>query len=118
MQFWPSLDDLDTNKPRSLWRFAIRVVLDQVRRKLFAKSRLRERLATRRRYVQLVRADVDGLALTLNRTEEDIEATKRCLLSMTPSEARFYHMVYEYQLRLAPKHLCALSLLPSGQLGV
>ncbi|PIL29997.1 hypothetical protein GSI_07908 [Ganoderma sinense ZZ0214-1] len=104
MRFWPSLDDLDLNKPRSLWRFAIRAVLDQVRRRLLAKSRLRERLATRRHYVQLIRTNLDGLALSLAGSGEELEKTKQCLLAMTPSEARFYRMVYEYRLRLAPKH--------------
>ncbi|KAI1785559.1 hypothetical protein LXA43DRAFT_1115141, partial [Ganoderma leucocontextum] len=103
MRFWPSLNDLDINKPRSLWQFATRAVLDQVRRRLLAKSRLRERLATRRRYVQLIRADLDGIGLS--GTDEELEATSRCFLAMTTSEARYYRMVYEYRLRLAPKHL-------------
>ncbi|KAM5542294.1 hypothetical protein V8D89_004167 [Ganoderma adspersum] len=104
MRFWPPLNDLDINKPRSLWQFATRAVLDQVRRRLLAKSRLRERLATRRRYIQLIRTDLEGLALSFTGSEERLEETKRCLLAMTPSEARFYRMVYEYRLRLAPKH--------------
>ena len=114
MRFWPSLDDLNTNRPRSLWRFATQAVLDRVRRRVFSGSRLLERLATRRHYVQLIRADIDGLALSFTGTGEELETTRRCLLAMTPFEARFYRMVYEYRIRLAPKHLCALPLpLPS-----
>nr|VWO95794.1 Zn(2)-C6 fungal-type domain-containing protein [Ganoderma boninense] len=117
MRFWPSLDDLDLNKPRSLWRFAIRAVLDQVRRRLFAKSRLRERLATRRHYVQLIRANLDGLPLSLTESGEELERAKQCLFAMTPSEAQFYRMVYEYRQRLAPKHLYARpTLLPCYRL--
>lgn len=113
MRFWPPLNDLDINKPKSLWQFATRAVLDQVRRRLLAKSRLRERLATRRRYIQLIRIDLEGLALSFTGPEAGLEETRRCLLAMTPSEARFYRMVYEYRLRLAPKHLCARSILLS-----
>ncbi len=108
MRFWPSLNDLDINKPRSLWRFATRAVLDQVRRQLLATSRLRERLATRRCYIQLIRASLDGMGLPS--TEEELDAMRRCFLAMTPSEARYYRMVYESRQRLAPKHLCARSI--------
>ncbi|TBU41129.1 hypothetical protein BD309DRAFT_868889 [Dichomitus squalens] len=102
MRFWPSLDVLDMNKPKALWRFAIHAIHDEVRRRLFSRSRLREREATRLRYIQLIRADMEGTSLP--ETEAELQAMKRCFLSMTPAEARYYRMVYEYRHRLAPKH--------------
>ena len=107
MRFWPSLNVLDVNKPRALWQFATRAIRDEVRRRLFSRSRLREREATRLRYIQLVRADMDGHGLP--EVGVELEATKTCFLSMTPAEARYYRMVYEYRQRLAPRHLWVLS---------
>ena len=98
MRFWPSSTELQLGKPRALWRFALRTVQDQVRRRLFSASYFAERQKTRQSYLQIIRSHRKP------HTEYDHNATTRCYLSMTPSEARYYSMVDEYRQELSPKH--------------
>ena len=100
MRFWPLSLDYRKSKARALWGFVLRAVMDQVQRQLFARSRLEERQEIRQRYLQIIRSD--GAARY--GSEDELEAMRSCYLSMTPSEARYYHMIYEYRQRLAPKH--------------
>ncbi|KAI0757703.1 hypothetical protein C8Q80DRAFT_1091665 [Daedaleopsis nitida] len=102
MRFWPLSQTVKLEKatPKALWEFALRAVQDQVRRQLLSRFRLDERQDNRQRYLQIIRAE----GAFLHISEEDLEAVRRCYLSMTPSEARYYYMIYEYRQRLAPKH--------------
>ncbi|KAI0762326.1 hypothetical protein C8Q74DRAFT_143012 [Fomes fomentarius] len=100
MRFWPLSMESGGNKARALWHFVLRTIQDQVQRRLLATSRLQQRQEIRQHYLRIIRTEgavPDG-------SEEEIEAMRNCYLSMTPSEARYYHMIYEYRQRLVPKH--------------
>ncbi|RPD59323.1 hypothetical protein L226DRAFT_548402 [Lentinus tigrinus ALCF2SS1-7] len=99
MRFWPNLSDRQS-KSKALWTFAIRAVIDRVRRNLWSRTWIEERQRARQRYLRIIR---DGDA-DLETNESEIEAIQRCYLSMTPVEARYYHTLHDYQQQLAPKH--------------
>ena len=98
MRFWPRSLELQRQRARALWSFALLAIRDQVQRQLLAKSRLAERQTIRQHYLQFIRSE------GRYESDEEIERMRNCYLSMTPSEARYYHMIYEYRQRLAPKH--------------
>ncbi|KAI0735979.1 hypothetical protein C8Q76DRAFT_766166 [Earliella scabrosa] len=98
MRFWPRSLELQPQRARALWSFALLAIRDQVQRQLLAKSRLSERQTIRQHYLQFIRSE------GRYESDEEIERMRNCYLSMTPSEARYYHMIYEYRQRLAPKH--------------
>lgn len=105
MRFWPRREAFSANAPRALWSFATKAVRDGVRKELFSRSRIEARQSVRQRYLKIIRK---GEKVCMD-NEEEVAEVVRCYLSMTPSEAKYYRMVYEYRERLAPKHLWALS---------
>ena len=100
MRFWPISLDHQT-KAQALWMFAIRAVLDRVRRDLWSRAWIEERQVVRQRYLRIIRSEDAASSET---SEPEIEAIRRCYLLMTPVEARYYHTLHDYQQQLAPKH--------------
>ncbi|KAI0770883.1 hypothetical protein BD413DRAFT_613421 [Trametes elegans] len=100
MRFWPLPADGLPNKTQVLWQFAICAVRDQVHRKMLSLRLLRARQAVRQRYLAVIRATESERGVEL----PDTEALALCYRRMTPSEARYFYMMYESRRRISPKH--------------
>lgn len=99
MRFWPVLPQ-HQGKSRALWTFAIRAVVDRVRRNLWSRTWIEERQEARQQYLRIIRNGDADLRMSGPATED----IQRCYLAITPGEARYYHTLHDYQQQLAPKH--------------
>ena len=98
--FMPAPLDLEENKPRALWGFAIAAVLNDVRRKRYSWTFFKERRDNRKRYIELlIRLNYGEL------NEEEQWELARIRQTLTAADARLYETRYDYELRTTPIHL-------------
>ena len=109
MRFYPSPAELEANKPRALWRFAISATIAQACWKMGSWDWLRRRWQTGQRYAELViRRTISPLT-----TEETTELS-RCQRTMTPEEARLYQIFRDLRERSVPVHWYVALLMLRG----
>ncbi|KAH9942219.1 uncharacterized protein BXZ73DRAFT_41008 [Epithele typhae] len=60
MAFYPTSQDLDNNKPRALWRFASRAVLNRIRARNFSWEYVRDRMQRRRTLAAFIYRSIRG----------------------------------------------------------
>jgi hypothetical protein len=103
LRFIPAPMELETNKARALWGFAIAAVIHGVRRDRWAWAFFEERRDVRRRFIELyIRSTEFGPPTT---SEEDSELA-RLQKYMTTADNRFYHSLAEQKIRATPVHQC------------
>ncbi|KAI8969692.1 hypothetical protein BD414DRAFT_518441 [Trametes punicea] len=102
MRFWPLPCEAQRARTKALamWQFALSAIRDELRRKDLSLKLLTERQAIRQCFLRVIRAG----GSVRSRDESDRQSLIRCYRGMTPSEARYYHMVHESLRRIAPQH--------------
>lgn len=105
MCFWPAPVQLEANKARALWGFAIAAVRDGVRRDRWSWSFFKERRDNRRRFIELyIRSNESstqfGTPLNGAERQELLQIKK----TFTAADSRFYHSLAEQQIRATPNH--------------
>lgn len=92
---WPSPADLERNKARALWKFAIMAVRHDVLARLFPWKALQMRRENRKKYLSLLQSGPKSQEAAL------AEVTR----SMTVADARCYYWMADYLRRTNPRHL-------------
>ncbi|KAJ7099683.1 hypothetical protein C8R44DRAFT_716668 [Mycena epipterygia] len=100
--FMPAKVELETNKARALWGFAIAAVRQDVRRERWAWSFFKERRDNRRRFIQLYIRSTEFAGAPL--TDPEWEELKRLKKAFTTADNRFFHSLAEQQLRAMTDH--------------
>jgi hypothetical protein len=91
---YPSIHDLSTNKPRSLWKFAITAVRNDIRQEHCSWSYLSQRRDDRRTVVSLsVRRLFFGKPLGVEEISTLCDAVQR----LTPADACFYGSIINHR---------------------
>ena len=88
MRFYPSPRELEKNRARALWRFAIFAVLYDVRRRLFTWSFIRERGSIRRSLTSLWLADRILKEQGSDLHPDDAEERARLLKNVVPADVQ------------------------------
>ena len=101
MAWYPSPTELEQNKPRALWKFALEAVMMQIRRKGFSWKYFKERRDHRRRYIELSMRSVIGSGPPLS-VEENTEFLK-LLKSLLPIDALYYLSARKRMVEIGPK---------------
>ncbi|KAJ6570836.1 hypothetical protein DFH09DRAFT_1462750 [Mycena vulgaris] len=101
LRFAPAPVELEINKARALWEFAIAAVRHSVRRDRWAWAFFEERRDIRRRFIELyIRTNRFG-APTTDLEDEELSRLQKY---MTTADGRFYHSLAEQQIRATPDH--------------
>ncbi|KAF7297297.1 hypothetical protein MIND_00962900 [Mycena indigotica] len=101
MCFFPALSELQSNKSRALWNFALSAVLYQVRKQTLSWTFYKERSYARKRFVDLYIRNT-RFGKPLNRQEEkELGLIKK---SFTTADSRFYHSIAEAKIRVTTGH--------------
>ncbi|KAJ7846349.1 hypothetical protein B0H14DRAFT_934544 [Mycena olivaceomarginata] len=99
--FAPAPVELEANKPRALWAFAIDSVRFDVRRKGWSWSYFKERRDNRKRFIELyIRSTKFGPPMN----DEERGDLSRVQKALTTSDSRFYHSLAEAQIRATTDH--------------
>ncbi|KAJ7913942.1 hypothetical protein B0H13DRAFT_1612003 [Mycena leptocephala] len=98
--FTPRPVELQSNKPRALWIFAIAAVRFDVRRNRWSWSYFKERRDARRRFIELYIRSSFGPPMTSSEREE----WGRLLKTLTTADRRFYHSLGERKIRATTDH--------------
>ena len=101
MQCRPGPTELKDNKYRALWAFAIKVTIQDVRKRMWSWSYFAERRRIRKRYIKLnINYWTYGRSLTPDETVEYLE----CRKSLSAAESLFYRSLRERLLVTIPAH--------------
>jgi hypothetical protein len=84
---YPSFKELSDNKPRSLWRFAIAAVRNDIRRDRWSWSHFSQRRDDRKMYISLILRSFFGTPLD----EQEFQQVCAAALRLTPADACFYN---------------------------
>ncbi|KAJ7783010.1 hypothetical protein B0H16DRAFT_1495047 [Mycena metata] len=88
--FYPAPAVMMTNKPRSLWTFAISAVRYRIRKEQWSWAFFKRRTENRKRFIELyIRATKFGKPLNASE-EEELGLIKK---SFTTADSRFYHSI-------------------------
>ncbi|KAH9950295.1 hypothetical protein B0H21DRAFT_565923 [Amylocystis lapponica] len=103
LTFRPSPYELESNRTKALWRFALSAVEYEVQRRMFTWSFLKRRRDIRKRYIEL---NLRGMEYGNGRplSQEEQKELMRCRRSLTTADACLYFSHNYYQLRTAPTH--------------
>ncbi|PIL29978.1 hypothetical protein GSI_07889 [Ganoderma sinense ZZ0214-1] len=106
MRFYPTPAELAANKPRALWQFAIRAILDQLARKRGSWRWLKKRWETGQRYAKLTmrRDESDSGTSNVKLTAEEVVELAGCQRAMTTDEARLFNIFIDLCKRSVPVH--------------
>ncbi|KAJ7785322.1 hypothetical protein DFH07DRAFT_976101 [Mycena maculata] len=105
MCFTPAPVELETNKARALWGFAIAAVRYGVRRDRWSWSFFKERRDHRLRYLELyIRSDAASTRFGQALTDEEEVEFGRLQATFTTATNRFYHSLGEQQIRATIDH--------------
>ncbi|THH29238.1 hypothetical protein EUX98_g4953 [Antrodiella citrinella] len=97
----PSPAELKENKYRSLWQYAIKYTLSEVRRKSWSWSHFAERRRIRKQYIKL---NIGYWLYGRPLTDDEHKEFLACRKALTPSESVFYRTIREYLLATMPNH--------------
>ena len=99
LRFRPSPMELEENKARALWNYALSAVLHRIRRQRWTWSYINERRETRQRYIELsIRFSVYGHSPN---AEELAEWTKY-KRAVGPLDASFFRILRDSRLKTIP----------------
>ncbi|KAF7366517.1 hypothetical protein MSAN_00909000 [Mycena sanguinolenta] len=104
MCFSPAPVQLQTNKARALWAFAIDAVKFDIRRNRWAWSYFKERRDRRLRFMELYIRSGGSTTFGAPITDEEYHELARIRKSMTTADSRFYHSLAEQHIRATTKH--------------
>ncbi|KAJ6481736.1 hypothetical protein C8R45DRAFT_1002875 [Mycena sanguinolenta] len=104
MCFSPAPVQLQNNKARALWAFAIDAVKFDVRRSQWAWSYFKERRDRRQRFMELYIRSAGSTTFGAPITEEERSELARIRKSMTTADSRFYHSLAEQRIRATTQH--------------
>lgn len=96
----PPPAEFEENKVRALWKYALTAVHNEVRRKMFSWSYLKERRDIRREYLQLVEREIDNMS-----TGDDLDRFAILDRTATCEEVRSFYVLKDYTQRPVPSHL-------------
>ena len=97
---YPPPDAFDSNRIRALWSFTLSAVLNEVRRRFFSWSYIKDRRDRRIEFLELVRRQEDQVA-----TEEELQRLAHLNLVSTCDEAHAFHVFNQTKERPVPVHL-------------
>ncbi|KAJ7177952.1 hypothetical protein C8R46DRAFT_667658 [Mycena filopes] len=100
-RFTPSPAELEENKSRALWAFAIGAVLNDLRRNRWSWSFFKERRDNRQRFLEL---QIRGTKFGPPMTNDDWAELSRIKRTFTTAESRFYHSLADKQIRATTDH--------------
>ncbi|KAJ7188394.1 hypothetical protein C8R46DRAFT_19344 [Mycena filopes] len=99
--FYPAPAVMMTNRPRSLWTFAISAVRYRIRKEEWSWAFFKQRTQNRKRFIELyIRSTRFGRPLSAGE-EEELGLIKK---SFTTADSRFYHSIAENQIRVTTGH--------------
>ncbi|KAH9917244.1 uncharacterized protein B0H18DRAFT_40293 [Fomitopsis serialis] len=96
LSFRPAPWELEINKPRALWRFALSAVEHQVLRSSYSWKFFKRRRDTRNRYIEFCVRENYGRPLS----PDESQGMRELYRSLSPRDARYYASVAEYQVLL------------------
>lgn len=96
----PPPAEFEENKIRALWKYALTAVHNEVRRKLFSWSYLKERRDIRHEYLRLVAREIDNVS-----TDDDLDRLAVLNGTATCEEVRSFYVLTDYRQRSTPSHL-------------
>ncbi|KAI1783152.1 hypothetical protein LXA43DRAFT_1187180 [Ganoderma leucocontextum] len=95
----PHPKEFEENRIKALWKYALTAVHNQVRRRLFSWSYLKERRDLRKEYLELLLKEEDGRL-----TKEDSERVSVLAHRSTFDDVRCFYIIQEYRQRAVPPH--------------
>ncbi|KAI0633741.1 hypothetical protein C8Q77DRAFT_1157905 [Trametes polyzona] len=95
----PPPSEFEENKIRALWKYALTAARNEVRRKMFSWSYLKERRDIRREYLELLEREMDEIS-----TEEDLERFALLDRTSTCEDVRCFYVLKDYRLRPVASH--------------
>ncbi|KAJ7777866.1 hypothetical protein DFH07DRAFT_796416 [Mycena maculata] len=103
--FAPAPVELETNKARALWGFAIAATVQAVRRRRWSWSFFKERRDSRRRFIELyTRSDLTSTRFGTTLNSKESEELTRLKKTFPTADGRFYHSLAERQIRGTTEH--------------
>lgn len=96
----PPPTEFEENKIRALWKYALTAVHNEVRRKMFSWSYLKERRDIRHEYLHLVEREIDNVS-----TDDDLDRLALLNGTATCEEVRSFYVLKDYGQRSIPSHL-------------
>ncbi|KAI0325467.1 hypothetical protein GY45DRAFT_1348843 [Cubamyces sp. BRFM 1775] len=96
----PPPSEFEENKTKALWKYALTAVHNEVRRKMFSWSYLKERRAIRKEYLELLERESDNLI-----TAADLDRFSMLDRMVTCEDVRCFYVLGDRQRRLVPTHL-------------
>ncbi|KAJ7481633.1 hypothetical protein FB451DRAFT_1236685 [Mycena latifolia] len=104
MCFWPAPVELETNKARALWGFAIAAVRYGVRRDRWSWSFFKERRDNRRRFIELYIRSSGSTQFGAPLTGPEWQELGLIKKTFSTADARFYHSLGEKMIRATVEH--------------
>ncbi|KAI0766852.1 hypothetical protein BD413DRAFT_141493 [Trametes elegans] len=95
----PPPSEFEENKIRALWKYALTAAHNEVRRKMFSWSYLKERRDIRVEYLELLERETDELT-----TAEDLERFAVLDRTATTEDVRCFYVLKDYRQRPVPSH--------------
>ncbi|KAI0331154.1 hypothetical protein GY45DRAFT_1276344 [Cubamyces sp. BRFM 1775] len=96
----PPPSEFEENKTKALWKYALTAVHNEVRRKMFSWSYLKERRAIRKEYLELLEHESNNLT-----TVADLDRFAELDRTATCEDVRCFYVLSDYQRRSVPTHL-------------
>ncbi|KAJ6591119.1 hypothetical protein DFH09DRAFT_1138663 [Mycena vulgaris] len=104
MSFWPTPVELETNKARALWGFAIAAVIYGMRRDRWSWSFFKQRRDNRRRFIELFIRGSGSTQFGAPLAPPEWEELGRVKKTFSTADSRFYHSLAEQQIRATVDH--------------
>ncbi|KAF8178111.1 hypothetical protein K438DRAFT_1938825 [Mycena galopus ATCC 62051] len=104
MCFYPTPVELQNNKARALWAFAIAAVRFDIYRNRGAWPYFKGRRERRLRFIQLYIRSEGSSTFGAPITDEESEELSQIKKAMTTADSRFYHSLAEQQIRATVQH--------------
>lgn len=96
----PHPKEFSENRVKTLWKYALTAIHNQVRRSLFSWSYLKERRDMRKEYLELLLKEANDRL-----TDEDMERFSRLGQRLAFDDVGFFYIIYDYKLRTIATHL-------------
>lgn len=94
----PPLQEFEDNKIRALWKYALTAVHNEVRRKMFSWSFLKERRDIRKEYLELLERETDSAS-----TSVDLDRFAVLDRTATCEDIRTFYVLKDYNQRPVPR---------------
>ncbi|KAJ6511394.1 hypothetical protein C8R47DRAFT_732752 [Mycena vitilis] len=101
--FVPAPVELEANKPRALWAFAIGAVRYDIRRSRWSWMFFKERRDNRLRFIELY---IRQMKFGKPMNQEEYDELARIKKIFTTADSRFYHSLATQQIRATTEHNC------------